>query len=53
LFVGISINGSSLAIDKDANHAYYGEGMSAKDIFETAKSNTSAVRTLKGTLASL
>src|ERR1700748_388250 len=41
LFVGISINGSSLAIDKDANHAYYGEGMSSYDIFATAKSNTS------------
>jgi lipid-binding SYLF domain-containing protein len=53
LFVGISINGSSLAIDKDANHNYYGEGMSSKEIFETTKSNTSAVRTLKETLASL
>src|SRR6201994_2360474 len=53
LFAGISINGSSLAIDKDANHAYYGEGMSSYDIFATAKSNTSAVRTLKEALASL
>jgi lipid-binding SYLF domain-containing protein len=53
LFVGISINGSSLAIDKDANHEYYGQGMSAEDIFETAKSNTPAVKVLKKTLASL
>jgi SH3 domain-containing YSC84-like protein 1 len=53
LFIGISINGSSLAIDKDSNHEYYGDGMSAKDIFETAKSNTPAVRMLKTTLASL
>jgi lipid-binding SYLF domain-containing protein len=53
LFVGISINGSSLSIDKDANHAYYGEGMSSRDIFMTGKSNTSAVRTLKETLASM
>src|ERR1700744_2365479 len=53
LFVGISINGSSLAIDKDANHNYYGAGMSARDIFETAKSNTPAVKHLKETLASL
>jgi lipid-binding SYLF domain-containing protein len=51
--VGRSSSASSLAIDKDANHEYYGEGMSSKDIFETAKSNTSAVRTLKRTLASL
>jgi lipid-binding SYLF domain-containing protein len=53
LFVGISINGSSLSIDKDANHEYYGEGMSAKDIFETAKSTTPSVKHLKQTLASL
>jgi lipid-binding SYLF domain-containing protein len=53
LFAGISINGSSLAIDKDANHAYYGEGMSSQDIFATAKSNTSAVKTLKEALAAL
>ncbi|MDB5143319.1 MAG: hypothetical protein JWQ66_2032 [Mucilaginibacter sp.] len=53
LFAGISINGSNLAIDKDANHAYYGAGMSSQDIFATAKSNTAAVRTLKEALASL
>lgn len=53
LFAGISINGSSLAIDKDANHAYYGKGMSSEDIFATAKSNTPAVKTLKEVLTSL
>jgi lipid-binding SYLF domain-containing protein len=53
LFAGITINGSSLAIDKDANHNYYGDGMTAQDIFETAKSNTVAVKNLKETLASL
>lgn len=53
LFAGITINGSSLTIDKDANHNYYGDGMTAKDIFETAKSNTVAVKNLKETLASL
>lgn len=53
LFAGITINGSSLTIDKDANHDYYGEGMSARDIFETGKSNTVAVKHLKETLASL
>src|SRR5258708_15162444 len=47
LFVGISINGSSLSFDKDSNHSYYGEGISSQDIFATGKSNTSAVRTLK------
>jgi len=53
LFAGITVNGSSLAIDKDSNHDYYGAGMSARDIFETAKSNTVAVKHLKETLASL
>ncbi len=53
LFAGITINGSSLNIDKNANYNYYGEGMSARDIFETTKSNTVAVKHLKETLASL
>lgn len=53
LFAGISINGSSLSIDKEANHKYYGKGMSSQDIFATAKSNTPAVSTLKEALASL
>lgn len=53
LFAGITINGSNLAIDKDANHDYYGNGMTAQDIFETSKSNTVAVKHLKETLASL
>jgi len=53
LFAGITINGSNLSIDKDANHDYYGNGMTAQDIFETSKSNTVAVKNLKETLASL
>jgi lipid-binding SYLF domain-containing protein len=53
LFAGISINGSSLDIDKAANAEYYGNDMSSHDIFETAKSNTDAVKMLKETLASL
>ncbi|MDB5023062.1 MAG: hypothetical protein JWP78_817 [Mucilaginibacter sp.] len=53
LFAGISINGSSLSIDKEANHAYYGNDMSSEDIFATAKSNKPAVKTLKEALASL
>jgi len=53
LFAGITVNGSSLSIDKNSNHEYYGEGTSAQDIFETGKSNTVAVKHLKETLASL
>jgi len=50
LFAGISINGSNLGIDKDANARYYGGNISSPDIFETSKSNTDAVKMLKETL---
>lgn len=53
LFAGISINGSNLAIDKGANHTYYGDNMTSQDIFASNKSNTKAVVLLKSTLASL
>lgn len=53
LFAGISINGTSLAIDKDANHSYYGNNMSSQDIFADAKSSKEAVKVLKDALASL
>ncbi len=53
LFAGVSINGSNLGIDKDANAAYYGEGTSSQDIFESGKSNTEAVRVLKESLGAL
>ena len=53
LFAGISINGSDLSIDKKANAEYYGGAFSSRELFETAKSNTPAVRMLKETLASL
>jgi len=53
LFAGISINGSNLAIDKTANAAYYGDDMSARDIFESGKINTEAVNTLKESLTAL
>jgi lipid-binding SYLF domain-containing protein len=53
LFAGISINGASLSIDKDSNHDYYGDSISSKDIFATSKSSKEAVKTLRGTLASL
>jgi lipid-binding SYLF domain-containing protein len=53
LFAGVSIDGASLAIDKTANKAYYGDKMTSQDIFADGKSNTDAVKDLKGTLASL
>jgi lipid-binding SYLF domain-containing protein len=53
LFAGISINGSSLSIDKDSNAKYYGKDMTSRDIFETGKSNTEAVKALKTTLRAM
>ena len=53
LFAGISLNGTSLAIDKGANRAYYGDDMTAHDIFNDSKSTTKAVTNLKNTLATL
>jgi SH3 domain-containing YSC84-like protein 1 len=53
LFAGISLNGTSLAIDKSSNHAYYGDDMSAQDIFSDSKSTTKAVTNLKDALAAL
>jgi lipid-binding SYLF domain-containing protein len=53
LFAGISLNGTSLAIDKSADRAYYGDSMTAQDIFNDSKSTTEAVTNLKNTLATL
>lgn len=50
LFAGISINGSSLSIDKKSNAAFYGSDISPQDIFDMTKSNSEAVRKLKHTL---
>lgn len=53
LFAGISINGSSLAIDNSANEAFYGDNTKAQDIFASAKSSNTAVKNLKTSLSSL
>src|ERR1700761_2303192 len=53
LFAGITINGSNLGIDKKSNAAFYGDGTTSHEIFETAKSPDEAVRTLKETLNGL
>ncbi len=53
LFAGVSINGSDLAIDKDANASYYGGKMTSQDIFETATSSSEAVKVLKESLGGL
>lgn len=53
LFAGVSINGSNLGIDKEANASFYGSDISSQEIFDTAKSNSEAVRVLKEALESM
>lgn len=53
LFAGITIHGSNLAIDKQANHAFYKNKMTSSEIFETGKSTDAAVVGLKSALNSL
>lgn len=53
LFAGISINGSNLAIDKTANANFYGDDLTSKEIFNSAKSDKESVRALKASLAAL
>jgi len=50
LFAGISINGSNLGIDKQANANFYGSDIGSQQIFETSKSDDAAVHLLKETL---
>lgn len=52
-FAGISINGSNLSIDKSANAAFYGSGISSQTIFDTSASTNAAVNRLKATLTAL
>jgi lipid-binding SYLF domain-containing protein len=53
LFAGISINGSNLGIDKAANANFYGNDLSSKEIFDTAKSDKESVKILKASLEAL
>ncbi len=53
LFAGISINGSSLAIDNVANNAFYGDDATAQEIFAGAKNHSASVKNLKSALSDL
>ena len=53
LFAGISINGTSLSIDKKADAKFYGAEATSMDLFETSKSHNEAIRGLKESLAAL
>ena len=53
LFAGISLNGTNLGIDKDANHNFYNNSLSSSEIFETDKSGDAGIKELKETLEHL
>ena len=53
LFAGISINGTSLSIDKKADAKFYGDEANSMDLFNTATSHNEAIRTLKESLRAL
>jgi lipid-binding SYLF domain-containing protein len=53
LFAGISLTGTNLGIDKDANHNFYNNSLSSSEIFETGRSSDAGVRELKETLERL
>ncbi|MBD1394407.1 lipid-binding SYLF domain-containing protein [Mucilaginibacter glaciei] len=53
LFAGISVNGSNLAINKTSNTAFYGNGVTSAQIFESSKNTSAAVVELKKTLSEL
>ena len=53
LFAGISINGTSLSIDKKADAKFYGDEANSMDLFDTATSHNEAIRTLKESLRAL
>lgn len=53
LFGGISVNGTSLSIDKNINREFYGSNTTSKEIFDRSENNSQAVNTLKENLASL
>jgi len=53
LFAGVTVHGSNLAIDKNANAAFYNNSLTASDIFDAGKSTEAAVVALKSTLSAL
>ena len=53
LFAGISISGSSLAVDSKSNEAFYGSETDAETIFSGSSNSSPSVRNLRSTLQSL
>jgi len=50
LFAGISLGGSAISVDEDANKDFYGNDQDAKAIFAETESTSTAVQNLKDVL---
>lgn len=53
LFAGISLAGSAITVDEKANSEFYGENLSAADVFQNNVSSDGSVLSLKRELGSL
>ena len=53
LFAGISLSGSSIAVDEKANENFYGEPENAQAIFSSSANTSASVSELKSTLKNL
>lgn len=53
LFAGVSINGSNISVDKNANSNFYGAKSNAQSIFDDGGSKSADVNNLKGAISAL
>ena len=53
LFAGISLGGSVISIDENANNAFYGEDESTKTLFSNTASTSESVQQLKDVLQNM
>lgn len=53
LFAGISLGGSVISIDENANNAFYGEDQSTKTLFSNTTSTSESVQQLKDVLKNM
>ena len=53
LFAGISLGGSAITVDDEANEAFYGKSVDAKTVFAGSETNDASVQQLKDQLKSM
>jgi lipid-binding SYLF domain-containing protein len=53
LFAGISLGGSAITVDDEANEAFYGKSEDAETVFSGSQTNDASVQQLKDQLKSM